>query len=511
MHNVLAARPIGLRARERGYRLRCFVRRHRVAVAAGAIVAIVAVTALVLILVQSRHVAAARAVAESERDHARGVTEFLVNAFGNVNAFRMRSRGVLASELLESAAHELHNRSREDAELTTAVGQTLAQLHLRLDMIEPARAQAALAREALGRLPEASTLLRVRQSGVEAEIALQDSRFRDVLAAVETAAATMAADPAFRDAEIEIRLAMVGAQARRFSANPLEASAGLRRSYEAFRQRSDITPARLEPMLKLLARHLVNDGDPAEGLALLDEVLAAQRKRLPDDDAAVIETIYGRGQALYRLRRNDGAIAAYETAVAGFRKQYGSDYIELSNMLGDLGTLYVEVGRSAEADRLLREALRITLARGKSRRNVAGLYDQFAGLYRDGFHDYAAAQRYAGLAYAMTPPESRDSRAYTSRGLAETLLANGDWFEGMLHAESALPYMVDSCGNCQQVAYLRGDVAYARLRLYDLAGAREWLTRDTLTTLRVWSRWPHNVRMRAEDIARTVGTAVEAD
>jgi serine/threonine-protein kinase len=450
-------------------------------------------------------------VAESERDHARGVTEFLVNAFGNVDAFRTRSREVLASELLENAARELHELSTDDAELTAAVGQTLAQLHLRLDMKEPARTQAALARAALARLADAPTLLRVRQDSVEAEIALFDSRFQDAMSAVGAAQALIAADPAFRDPDVEIRLAMTSAQARRFSAKPLEAAAGLRRSYEAFRRRPDIAPVRLEPMLKLLARHLVNDGDPAAGLALLDDVLAAQRRRLPDDHASVIETTYGRGQALYRLRRNDDAIAAYETAVAGFRKRYGSDYLELSNMLGDLGTLYGEVGRAAEADRLLREALRITLARGKSRRNVAGLYDMFAILYRDGFHDHAAAQRYAALAYAMTPAESRDSRAYTSRGLAETLLASGDWFEAMLHAESALPYMVESCGDCQQVAYLRGDVAYARLRLYDLAGAREWLTRDTLTTLRVWSRWPHNVRRRAEDIARTVGTAAEAD
>jgi serine/threonine-protein kinase len=110
------------------------------------------------------------------------------------------------------------------------------------------------------------------------------------------------------------------------------------------------------------------------------------------------------------------------------------------------------------------------------------------------------------MSYASAPPEARDVHAYSSRILAEILLANGDWFEGMLHAEGALPFMMESCVDCQQIAYLRGDIAYARFRLYDLDGAREWLTADTLTTLRVWSRWPHNVRMRAETIARTIGT-----
>jgi hypothetical protein len=55
------------------------------------------------------------------------------------------------------------------------------------------------------------------------------------------------------------------------------------------------------------------------------------------------------------------------------------------------------------------------------------------------------------------------------------------------------------------VEQLRRERAIARFRLYDLAGARDWLTTDTLVTLRVWSRWPHDVR--AETIARTVGAA----
>lgn len=159
---------------------------------------------------------------------------------------------------------------------------------------------------------------------------------------------------------------------------------------------------------------------------------------------------------------------------------------------------------------MLREAVRISYEINAPRRGLSVTYDQLAILYRDSYHDYAAALRYSGLSYSVAPAEARDIRAYSSRALAETLIANGDWFEAMLMAESALPYMIDYCRDCQQVAYLRGDIAYARLRLYDLAGAREWLTDDTLTTLRVWSRWPHNVRMRAETTAKTVGTAPDA-
>ncbi|WP_386071143.1 serine/threonine-protein kinase [Tahibacter sp. UC22_41] len=510
VRNVLAARPIGLRARERGYRLRCFVRRHRVAVTATALAAIVAVTALVLILVQSSHIAAARAVAERERDHARGVSEFLVNAFGDAAAFRTRSREVSASELLENAARQLHSVPAADAELTAAVGQTLAQLYLRLDMKEPARAQALLAREALARLPRASTLLRVRQAGVDAELAGNDGRLREARAAIAAAETAMAADPDFRDADAELGIAMLKAHVTRLSGDPFGAIAHLRSSLERFRPRADVPPIRLEPMQQVLARQLALNGDPVEALSLLDPLLAEQRRRLPDDDKAVIETLRSLGQAYYRLRRNDDAAAAYEQAIAGFRKHYGDNYTDMATMLVMLGRVYAEAGRTAESERLLREALRIAVSREKNRHQLANMYGQLANLYSESYHDYAAALRFIGLAYAVMPAEARDARAYNGRILAETLIANGDWFEAMLHAEGALPFMVDSCVDCQQIAYLRGDIAYARFRLYDLAGAREWLTRDTLTTLRVWSRWPHNVRMRAEEVARTAGTAEDA-
>lgn len=511
VRNVLAARPIALRGSARGYRLRCFVRRHRIAVAATALAAIVALTALVLVIAQSRNVAAARAVAERERDHARGVTEFLVRAFGNAAAFRRQNRDVSAGELLESAAHELRSVPPADAELTAAVGQTLAQLYLRLDMKEPARAQAQLASEAMARLPRAPTLLRVGQLGVDAELAVHDGRLREALTTVAAAETAIAAEPGFRDADAEIRIAQLKAQVMRQDGDPLGSIAHLRRSYERFRQRTDVKPIRLEAMVQVLARHLSLNGDPVEALSLLDPLLAEQRRRLHggDDDAAVIETLRSLGQTYYRLRRNDDAIDAYEQGIAGFRKNYGNSYLDLSTMLSMLSNIYLELGRTAEAEQLLREALRITLGRDKNRRHIANLYGDLASLYRDGYHDYAAALRFVGLSYAAAPAEAHDVRAYSGRILAETLLANGDWFEGMLHAEAALPYMIKSCVDCQQIAYLRGDVAYARFRLYDLDGAREWLTADTLTTLRVWSRWPHNVRMRAETIARTIGTGEE--
>ncbi|HVH34229.1 MAG TPA: tetratricopeptide repeat protein [Tahibacter sp.] len=479
--------------------------------AATALAGIVAVTALTLILVQSRHVAAARAVAERERDHARGVSEFLVNAFGNATAFRTRSRDVSAGELLESAARQLHSVPPADAELTAAVGQTLAQLYLRLDMKEPARTQAQLASKAMARLRQAPTLLRVGQLGVDAELAIHDGRLREAQAAVVAGEAALVADPDFRDADAEIRIAQLRARTMRLTGDPLGAIAYLRQSYARFRQRADVPPTKLEPMVQVLARQLALNGDPVEALSLLDPLLTEQRRRAHgDDDDAVIETLRSLGQIYYRLRRNDDAIAAYEQAVAGYRKHYGNNYIDMTTLLMLLSDVYIEVGRTADGERLLREALRITVGLEKNRRHLANLYGQFASLYLDGYHDNAAALRFVGLSYATAPAEARDVRAYSGRILAEILLANGDWFEGMLHAEGALPYMIESCVDCQQIAYLRGDIAYARFRLYDLAGAREWLTRDTLTTLRVWSRWPHNVRMRAEEVARTAGTAEDA-
>jgi serine/threonine-protein kinase len=255
----------------------------------------------------------------------------------------------------------------------------------------------------------------------------------------------------------------------------------------------------------MLTRQLSTNGAPDDALVLLETLLATQRKRLPDDDAAVIGTLRSLGQAYYRLRRNDDAIDVLERAIAGFRKNYGDSYSELAYMLEQLGTIYSEIGRAPEGEQLVREALRISLTLNNEKRSTATYYDALALIYRNNYHDYAAAKRFAGLAFAVTPAESRENHAFTSRALAETLIASGDYFEAALFAESALPYMIEACGDCQQVAYLNGDIAYARFRLYDFDGARARLTPEILTTLRVWTRWPHDVRMRAETIARTIG------
>ena len=505
LRNVLAARPIGLRAREHGYRLRCFVRRHRVSVAAAMLAGMVAIAAVAMTIQQSRRAVAARAVAEHERDHARGVVEFLVNAFDNAAAFQTRSREVRASELLESAARSLDTLRADDPALKAAVAQTLAQLYIRLDMIKPAEAQAQLAREAMAQTPDATTEQRVRQLAVDAELASLASRYRDAMQSLDQASALMAADPAFRDPDAEVRLALIQGYTLRFSGKVGDSIAFLRSRYAALGQRADIAPVRLEPIVQMLARQLATNGDPAEAQSLLETLLATQRQRLPDDDVAIIVTLRSLGQTYYRLRRNDDAMDVLQRAIAGFRKNYGDNYAELASLLEQLGTLYGEVGRVPEGERLLRESLRISRQLDNQRRSTAMIYDSLAILYRNGYHDYAAAQRFSALAYAILPHESQQSRAYTSRALAETLIANGDYFEAVLIAESALPAMIESCGDCQQVAYLDGDIAYARFRLYDLDGARAKLTHETLTTLRVWSRWPHDVRMRAETIARTLG------
>ncbi|TDR39468.1 serine/threonine-protein kinase [Tahibacter aquaticus] len=505
VRSVLAARPIAQRARERGYRLRCFVRRHRVSVGAAVLAGVVAIAAIAMTVQQSRRAVAARAVAEHERDHARGVVEFLVNAFENASAFKTRSRDVSASELLQSAARSLGSVSPDDTALKAAVAQTLAQLYIRLDMIEPAEGQAQLAREAMAKTPDASSEQRVRQDVIDAELASLASRYRDATRAIDDAAARIAADSSYSDPDAEVRLALVKARTLRLDGHPAEAIAYLRRSYDTLRRRADIQPSRLEPLLHRLTRQLSLNGNADDALELLETLLASQRKRLPEDDPALIPTLQSLGQAYYRLRRNDLAIDVLERAIAGQRKYYGDTYSELAAMYNLLGNLYLEEGRAQEGEQLMREGLRITHAIDTNKRGAALIYDSLALVYRNGHGDYAAAKRFAGLAFAVTPAESRDSLAYTSRTLAETLIASGDYFEAVLYAESALQYMVESCGNCQQVAYLTGDIAYARFRLYDFDGARTRLTPEILTTLRVWTRWPHDVRLHAETVARTIG------
>jgi serine/threonine-protein kinase len=108
------------------YRLGKALRRHAVAVTAGAAIAVLLVISSTIIAVQAGHVARERDAARTEARTAERVTRFLVDIFTDSAPTRGSTHDVRALDVLDRGAarieHELHDEPRVRARLLSAIG-----------------------------------------------------------------------------------------------------------------------------------------------------------------------------------------------------------------------------------------------------------------------------------------------------------------------------------------------------------------------------------------------------
>ena len=126
LRNERAGLPVAARGGARGYRVRRFVVRHRLAVAAAAAVVVALVAGLAGTLAQARiaHAERDRALAEAEK--ARQVAGFMTRLFQQADPARTRGASLTAREVLEAGARaiatELGDQPEIQATLLLAIG-----------------------------------------------------------------------------------------------------------------------------------------------------------------------------------------------------------------------------------------------------------------------------------------------------------------------------------------------------------------------------------------------------
>lgn len=130
------------------YRMKKFVRRHRVGVAASAVIVLLLAAATIVTAVQSRRIRAQAQTVRAERDRAEQVVDFLVNLFEASDPVQSRGETITARELLERGSRrverELSAQPAVQAEMTAVMGRVYTSLG-RYDRAEE-HARRALAR-----------------------------------------------------------------------------------------------------------------------------------------------------------------------------------------------------------------------------------------------------------------------------------------------------------------------------------------------------------------------------
>jgi eukaryotic-like serine/threonine-protein kinase len=140
-HEAIVARPAGTT-----YRLRKYIRRHRltVAVAAGLVILLAAFSALQM--VQLRRITGERDRANRERDRATRITDFMTNMFKVSDPSEARGRSVTAREVLDKASNDMGKGLAKDPSVQAQMMQVLASIYWNLGLFDRAH---ELAQQAL--------------------------------------------------------------------------------------------------------------------------------------------------------------------------------------------------------------------------------------------------------------------------------------------------------------------------------------------------------------------------
>ena len=121
-HEPVVARPASA-----GYRLRKYVRRHRVAVGVAAGLVLLLAAFSVLQAVQLRRITRERDRANRERDRATRITDFMTGMFKVSDPSEARGNSVTAREILDKASNDMETGLAKDPEVQSQMMQVMAQ------------------------------------------------------------------------------------------------------------------------------------------------------------------------------------------------------------------------------------------------------------------------------------------------------------------------------------------------------------------------------------------------
>lgn len=350
----LEGRPVRARPPARVYRAARFVGRHRVAVAAAALVLLSLVGGLSAALWQARRAAANARESAANARRAERTKEFLISLFQVADPAQSGGESVTARALLEQGAQRLDSELAAEPAVRADLLAAVARIQTSLGLLDGAERSTARALElATGADPAArasieATLgaIRIQQGDLDGAAELLDRS----LATLEAAGA----DP------LEVaRVRSDTGQVRFWKKDVAAAEAMERSAYEIFR--SELGEENVETAL-----HLRNLGILLDDAGRLDEAETAYRRsqeilerNLGADHLHLGQSYLSLGVLLNRRGEPAEAEALIQRALALRRRTLGDRHVQTGQTLQLLADFLVGHDRLDEAERAGREALAI--------------------------------------------------------------------------------------------------------------------------------------------------------
>jgi non-specific serine/threonine protein kinase/serine/threonine-protein kinase len=348
--------PVVARVPSGGYRLRKYLRRHRLGatVVAGALALVVAF--VVSMALQARRIAAERDRASKEAAASRRMTEFLTGMFRVTDPSEARGNSVTAREILDRASADVEQALAREPELQARMMSTMGAAYWQLGLLPRAEELERRALEIDRRLLGSDRIETVEALG-NLGATLQDrGKYKEAEAILREAVSAKtrllgSADPSTLRSMNNLGITLKE-DGRRDEAEPLFREVAERARPLLSRQ----NPTEIRALTNL-ASIFQETGRYAEAEALQRDTLARARSVLGDDHPNTLMLITNLSNTLKREGRLDEALSLQREALELKRKVLGPEHLHTLNSMMLVWQLLKLQGRLDDAESLARETL----------------------------------------------------------------------------------------------------------------------------------------------------------
>jgi len=350
----LEGRPVRARPPSRAYRAARFAGRHRVAVAAAALVLLSLLAGLSAALWQARRAAEHARESAANARRAERTKEFLISLFQVADPTQSGGERATARDLLDQGAQRLESELEAEPAVRADLLAAVARIQTSLGLLDAAERSTALA---LALRADAGPEVRAGLEATLGAIRIQQGSLDEAGRLLDRALATLeaaGADP------LEIARVMSDAAQVRFWRKDLATTEAMERAaYETFL--AELGEENVETAL-----HLRNLGVILDDAGRLDEAEAAYRRSqqileqsLGADHPHLAQSYLSLGVLLDKRGRPEEAEALYERALDLRRRTLGDRHVQTGQTLQLLADFLTRHGRLDAAEAAGREALAV--------------------------------------------------------------------------------------------------------------------------------------------------------
>ncbi len=349
LHHYLNNEPVLARPASASYRLQKYVRRHRIAVAAASVIALLLVSFGVVQAVQLRRIT-------RERDRADRIAEFMTGLFKASDPNERAGGAVSASDLLDKGAKDVDAGLSGDPELQARMMYVMGRAYMYLGSYS--RAQSLFER------------------GIQVSSSAGRQESRETLNAMHDLDWTLLQEGHFTEAEslqrnlVETQtrvlgpdhpdtLASISSLAQTLCEEGHCAEAAKLNSEVLEKQKRILGPEAHYTVVTMdnLAMMLGEDGRPAEAEKLEQQALAIHLRTDGSENYATIICMINLGDSQRDLRQDEEAKKTFRQALEIEERIFRPDQPETASTRYDLASVLVRDGQSQEAIQLLRQAV----------------------------------------------------------------------------------------------------------------------------------------------------------